>query len=234
MVKELHDSFVRQRRSLILISIVLTILVWFGINGTEVRVGPGGGAGLTLDLLDTRLIYLGLYLMWGWFVYRYWQYVVPARVDSKIDLDNVQLARIEKYFQPLMVRKAKETYHQYAMRQHPEADEVKVSGIGLSNYAYERWIRVSCTAKSVLIKMIDGKDVSLGEIDVIPEITGWRLYCPLLKAITPVNIKHPYFTEYLSPFVFAVGPLIAFVLRWESVIGSPVRALGGMWRLWLP
>ena len=121
MANEFHGGFVRQRRSLNLISLVLTILVFFGIDGTEMRLGPAGGAGLTIDLLDTRFIYLGLYLMWGWFLIRYWQYFSPARADSKLDLDRLQLPRIKEYFRPLLKLKGKENYSKEAMEKFPDA-----------------------------------------------------------------------------------------------------------------
>ncbi len=80
---DVKAGFIRQRRSLFLISLVFSVTLYFGVDGSAVRLGPGQGTGLSVDLESVENVYRLLGAIWLWFMYRYWVYVRELIVAEK-------------------------------------------------------------------------------------------------------------------------------------------------------
>lgn len=220
MDSQIQDAFVRQRRSLFLTTIILTIVFAFGINGTEVRVGPGGGTGLTIDLLDTRIVYLGLVVIWGWFLYRYWQYWLAVRPSARKRLDEMQEQPVFWAFARILNTLGEQKVSEVAREGEQDVASVEIPTMKISEEGIRQgWKSVSAWIDATAqIVRTSGAKTDPWPIRVKVSVTGFTFYRLLLKTIIPFNIRQPYFTEYPPPVVFVVPPLITAIIRWESLI----------------
>ena len=196
------------------------IVFAFGINGTEVRVGPGGGTGLTIDLLDTRIVYLGLVVIWGWFLYRYWQYWLAVRPPARKRLIEAQEQHILQNFAPVLTALATQKVSEVALEGEQDVESVQIPKMRISEDDIRKgWKSVTVWVDADAQIVRDGSgEASTMPIRVKVSATGFTFYWLLLKTIMPFNIRHPYFTEYPPPVVFVIPPLITAIIRWESLI----------------
>ncbi len=216
-MSEYEAGFVRQRRGLITISVVLTIVVWFGLEGCKLRVGPGGGTGLTVDFGDARYVYWGLYAAYLWLLIRYSQYFVQLRESVLEQLDKEQYSRINSAFARRLHDLAVNEIIEVVRPKYPENTKIVIGGLRTdAPVERKRWKAVQKTFTANLRVRGHGADT----VKYTASISGLSLYWPLLKAITPVNIRQPYFTEYILPLVFALPPLLLLPVRWREVFLS--------------
>lgn len=225
MAGEYQDGFVRQRRSLILVSLVLSVLLWFGIDGTTVRMGPGGGTGVSVNLLDTRFIYWGLFVVWLWFVVRYLQYHGAVHEEAVKSLHTAHAPRISKLFRKELEALGKEEALRTVEPKRSGWQAEVADTLHEGPIVREGWCSVSRKYRFT-VTFKDHSGAQRGEnqgVKPTASITGLRLYWPLLRAVTPVNIKHPYFTEHWLPLFIAAWPLVLLLMRWHCVFGGAAQ-----------
>lgn len=222
MNSEITNAFVRQRRSLIITSIVLAVVLWFGIDGSKLRLGPGAGTGLSVDFEDARVVIAGLVIVWLWFLVRYWQYFSLVRPKAREALHAAQLPQLRDSFTPIMRELGAAKALTEIGNENPSLPgtlEVRSSAVSRE---FER-AKLKYAAANVLVSPTldkhDGRTQGLSNRSVRVQVEGFAALWRILRAILPVNIKHPYFTEHWLPFGIALITFVLLIVRW---------------RIWLP
>ena len=207
-MSNIHSAFVRQRRSLILISFILSAVLVFGITGTEIRAAPGGGS-VSLNVGKTQYIVYALWVAWGWFLYRYWQLFLVARLDDLESLRNDQRPKIERAFLKPLLGLGEGALKRQLENEYQKAEDFRIVGVVLSTAARrERWKRVHGVAQAESVAVVkNGRATGIGRQRAPVELRRPWIWPRLCAPVFLVNLKHRYFTEYWSAFVVALLPI---------------------------
>lgn len=202
-------------------TIVLLVVVWFGIDGAAVRLGPGSGSGMIVDLQKSGYVYIVLYLLWFWFLFRYWQHRSLVSRDALNQLLDAQLPAITKAFGSQLSEKFNEEMTGDLSKREEPDKTIKLKNVSPQGGVQRAgWKSVAAEYRCTPVVVHNNTQRDMMEHNRVVHIRGRDLYWPLLKAITPVNIRHPYFTEYPKPIVFVLPVLAVTLVRLGDLIWS--------------
>lgn len=218
MATDYDSAFVRQRRSLLIISIVLAALLYFGLQGSEVRVGPGGGSGLMVDVLDHRNVYAGLGVLWAWWLVRYLQFFWKIRKDKLRELREDQLPYIKKLVAPLFEERAVlQLQAEAARRFKPEAKIVVTAIQPEGDFRRDEWHRLRWRYTGLASASVGTHSSGAVPVRAQLEIVGFELKWLLSRATFWPTLRHVYFSEYVVPLLIAMVPVVVAVSRWSDL-----------------
>lgn len=214
MSNDVRGAFVRQRRSLILVSLVLTVVLVFGIAGSQVRLAPGAGS-LTVDFGEATIIVRALWAVWGWFLYRYWQHFLLVRADDLAELLDRQKLPVRSGFSKRMLEMGAKSLEQTLRREHTDFVGIELREPTFSTLPErDGWNHVSASyIARVIITAPGGQPRDLGQKRCELKLAGLRMYPRLIRTILPVNVRHTYFSEYWTAFLFALAPPVAWTYQ---------------------
>ena len=212
---EIQAGFIRQRRGLFLISLVFTVALVFGINGTAVRLGPASGTGISVDLQNVKIIYGGLCAIWLWFSYRYWVYFSKVRGPAKTEMTAVIEGLARTRFKSAWEKLADIEVREKIIENYPNMKSFKFDKFRYHDPVLSRehrYMKWSLEWKATIAKT-DAPSVSTGdaaEEDI--KVEGWRYDLKLWGILLTTYWRNPYFSEYYAAwFVAAVPALIALL-----------------------
>lgn len=230
--KEISAGLLRQRRNLLLISLIMPLFFLSGASINQINM-----FGTVINIQNQSGIYIVLFVIYFYFLWRYLQYYLEEnRAKEFSSLRKDKIAKIEfDYLKGLMFKKTDcfEIEHYYPSYK-PEALDKKM-GIfrksramqiyGLPNKYYHHYSRDSKSPKKLPadeIQLIekewkyvekqqgDSRSDPIFETDVA---FNW-LYLKWLKFKGNLifYIVHPYFSDYKLPFIIAAVSLIVSVV----------------------
>lgn len=220
VMSDVHSGFVRQRRGLMLISFILSTVLLFGISGTEIRVAPGGGS-VSLDVGETKYIVYALWAAWVWFLYRYWQHFLVARIADLESLQNDQRPKVKRAFLKPMLERGERALRRHLEGEYSKAEEFRIVGVALnSGPQRDGWKRVYGVVKAEAVALVkDGRAKNLGTQTALLELKRPWIWPRLCVAIFLVNFKHRYFSEFWIAYIIALVPVVvAFAKHWNAIL----------------
>ncbi len=190
-----------------LVSFILSVVIIFGITGTDVRLAPGAGS-VTVDIRNPDYIVWALWVVWGWFLYRYWQHFLVARITDLESLQENQRPKVKRAFLKPMLRLSEQALRGRLEGEYPKAEEFRIVGVDMGK-GPERdgWKRVYGVARAEAVAAVKkGGSTNLGTQTAPLELKWPWIWPRLCVAILMVNFRHRYFSEYWTAFIVALIP----------------------------
>lgn len=194
---DLPAGLLRQRRGLMVVSLVLVFFHW-----GQVQIKQVSALGASVEIGRPEAVEHGLWLVWGYFLLRYYQYFRreprSARLRDWFDYRNKSVTRYAlRYCQPELDALDQKKYE----RSRTEATLLKESAL--------RWQ----VAAKVPLSIPTGASKPIWEKRVGPLTVSWIR----LQAAVAFAARATHFTDYWLPFVLAA---VAFVIA----VGAHLRA----------
>jgi hypothetical protein len=199
---DLSKSFIRQRRNLIGISIILLFF-----QSSKIVISTINILGNTFNINDpTRVSYV-LWFAWIYLLVRYYQFYRYASSDGTFN--SAIESRISVYVPAIALAKYKKTYEPDKVAPNiPLPHKIFMHEPEIITKQWNEWrIQAHVYISDSDEKQHVGSD-SAGEVIVILERND--LLKMRLKAYIHVAIHTPFSTEYHLPFVIAVVPVVYF------------------------
>jgi len=201
-LREERAGFIRQRRNLILISVITTIYLLGDVQvGKEAQI-----FGALVTIHDPSVLSYGLAAAWVWLVIRYWQYlmVIPSTYQSYLESATNQLVK----WTALKLCKNNEGLIERGKRLH----RCTASAVDISSRNPLVW---EVTMKlDVSYKASDGKISNKSFPEFYQAVREDKLRFAQNMAVLHVLVNTPFATEYVLPPVIAFIPAIIFVTTW--------------------
>jgi hypothetical protein len=177
----MNSDLLRQRRNLIAISTVLLIFDFAHVEVAKVSV-----LGTELLVGNTRMLMVCAWVLWGYFLLRYYQY---WRIENQ--------RRIRKAFKERLDWHAREYTKARPVQDAAGQlfDDYRITRAGLMQWSHT--LRGYDPSRG----MVGGKPLHLP----VPRLVVWSL-----KSAAHVTIQTPYATDHILPFALAIAaPLVA-------------------------
>lgn len=198
---EMSPDLIRQRRNLMIVSVTIIFLRFGGVTVEKV-----GAMGLELNIANRAALYVGLWMLFLYFLIRYYQYFMQEsnhgiRTEFLSKMDALCLTELRKI----------------AQRQHPiPLEELsgtfqfsKLSGSGLQRKG----------------EMVIGRDSVGGFLNGPYYVNVLKLLVQAARAGIHVVFNRPAVTDYLLPFaVAAVALLYGGSGAWPGALCSVLSA----------
>ncbi len=201
-LREERAGFIRQRRNLILISVIATIYLLGDVQiGQEAQI-----FGALVTIHDPAVLRYGLAAAWVWLVIRYWQYlmVIPATYQSLLATATDQLVKRTA----LKLCKNDDRLIERGKRLH--RCRARTAEISSRNpLVWEVTLQLD-----VSYKASDGKISNKFIPEFYQPVTADKLRFAQNMAVLHVLVNTPFATEYVLPPVIAFIPAIIFVTTW--------------------
>ena len=195
----LRDGFVRQRRSLIAVSLVLLLYTTSGIVVKELSI-----LGNNFDVARPKILPLALWVTWAYFLIRFYQYFRDLQ-------DPASAAALHSKLRPRVERAAAEQFKRtFELPEHWDRNKAE--------YQFDTiMLRAPQKDRSWLVH------VKGAVVHVTPEQSEARvletdLVVPFdanleRRATLDVMLHTRFGTEYLLPFLVAVAPVVAWLIK---------------------
>ena len=196
MAKELQinpmsDDLRRQRRSLITIGLVLTIMKYSGIKITKFSL-----FGAELSISNTNAVYILLWMMWFYFLIRFYEYY---RQEGLASLRSGWLLSNDTCFSSKIKDYVKEQYSEL----ESSSFDIKYSDLTSKNWFQKRYSARGHAA-------MKGKDIEV----VIPI---WKFSTERTKSFIHFVRNRSQFSDYVLPMMMAIWTFIyCGLLDWQG------------------
>ena len=190
---DIRSSFIRQRRSLIIISLLLLFAEISGITIRKINV-----LGNEVQIDNPSLVYVALWIAWIYWFIRYYQYFR--------DLDDKGFkTAFSKKMNAVAIKKAIKRLlnNPQFNEQYPEKDGSRI-------YIDPERIVVDDTISyyKVYIEIVYGKPIGSGTlINKDIELSSYDLIIPKIRAGINLPLNTILFSEYILPFIIFLLPL---------------------------
>ena len=195
-------GFLRQRRMLIIVSVLLSIYITAGI---EIKDTAQVWGGVTVEMESPWVLQIWLIIAWIWALWRYWVYfaVTPTRFASDCDEDETRL--IQRRAERICLKQFMESRGRSKHGHHYEARAFNVRERMPSECQVTLKGRIHYTKA-------DGNR-AVAEIDNDEHIVPLRWLGT--QASIRVSLRTPYLTEYILPFIIWLLPAGCWL--WGSI-----------------
>ena len=184
----MNADLLRQRRNLIAISAVLLIFDFAKVTITKVSV-----LGTELLVGNAQVLIISAWILWAYFLLRYYQY---WRVEPDQHIRDTFKQQLDKY-----------------ARSYSRATPIQDTyGQAYDNY------KISRTAFARWTYTLQGYDPAEGGIKDGPtkSLPAWRLAVWSVKSAAFVYVQTPHATDHVLPFALAIAVLItALCTKWQ-------------------
>ena len=182
-----EGDILRQRRNLVAMSCLLIIF-----DLAKVEVAKVGVLGTDLIVGDVRVLAISMWVVWGYFLLRYYQYWLT----DKPHLSRAVFDRVELYAR------------RHASKLAMGHDELSGSVSLVRKGWFRRWRLEETTYARTTPVVIDSND--------IPShlVLAWRV-----RSWWDIAIHTPHFTEHALPLVLAAATPVVAVLT--KILGEP-------------
>jgi hypothetical protein len=204
---DLRDGLFRQRRALLAASSVLLLYVAAGIRVEELSV-----LGTKIHIERPSLVPLALWILWAYFLIRYFQYFHDLKDRGFREAYN---DRLEQLVQVNAVRKLRRGFRppgiepgEYLPPYHFELEAVEL----LSRGPGEWRLRAAGGVNWRTPRGFGRQDFHNYQMD----IGWWELLLPRMRSGFYVATSTRLVTEYLLPFVVAIAPPSYAMYDWIS------------------
>ena len=200
MASDLRDGFVRQRRNLIISSLVLTFAQASGLTITKLNI-----FGNEFDLAHPYSVITALWIATWYWAIRYYQYFTELK---PLGIKSTYLEKFQSYIPSIALNKLKEK-HPHLLSPPADAPNASVR-IELMDYVcYERRENYERATLATIVT-VQAKDFeSVQEIGPIEIITMTKhLYKQKALSIFHVFFNTTKFTEYILPFLIFLLALL--------------------------
>lgn len=185
----MNPDLLRQRRNLIAISVVLLIFDFAKVTITKVSV-----LGTELLVGNAQVLMVCAWILWGYFLLRYYQY---WRAERDQHIRDTFKQRLDKYARSYTGAKAiQDTVGQVY-------DNYKISRTAFASWTY------------TLPGIYDPQD---GRVKVGPakSLPAWRLAVWSVKSAAFVCVQTPHATDHVLPFALAIAaPIATLCTKWQ-------------------
>ena len=186
----MNEPLLRQRRNLFTTSALLFVLRGAGITVTKFTL-----AGFEVSVANPGFIYGCLWAVFGYFLYRYYQYFTAEG-----------LTKLRETFAGVLDEKSSAAIYARVKASVPEVEP------GL-NYTYRILKNSNWSYRAQRPERnTDGAIVQLHTVEV--PISRWDLRFPIARALAEINLRNSVVTDYLLPF-FVAGFVIWYCGRGE-------------------
>jgi hypothetical protein len=187
-------GFIRQKRSLIIISLILLFYYTAGVEFEKITV-----SGAQMTIKNHNSIPHFLWTFWGYFFWRYYQYF-NITTEEKRRLSQSFINKLALYAQKMSKKEILKRYDE------SDFDVIDPINISLSKKGiWHRNIRIAGWLKGEENLCAANKHNRIMDILVI------KLIPSMLLAAVHVTFRTPYFTEFLMPFVIGASPLLYLI-----------------------
>jgi len=173
----MNQDLLRQRRNLIAISTVLVIFDFARVEITKVSV-----LGTELLVGNAQVLMICAWVLWGYFLLRYYQY---WRAERDQHIRGSFRERLDAYARAYLKAKPIQDIHGQVF------DKYKITRTGFASWSYtlQRF------------EPAEGK-IKDGPTSPLPV---WRLLVWSLKSAAYVGVQTPHVTDHILPFALAVA-----------------------------
>lgn len=198
---DVRESFVRQRRALIATGIVLTVYLAAGLKLDDVNV-----LGTTVKVTRPEWIQVGLWILWSYFLLRYYQLMRDLadpgpKAARAVRLDHYQLRRARAAAEEAIIAQQIADKNAAILSCQFDAESV-------IEKAPNRWV---VSQRVVVSERDTGKTwVMMGRPQAIEVPSRWQHF----KSAAYVSLHTRYFTEYQLPLVIASFPPVMAIAQW--------------------
>ena len=205
MKEEIKQGFIRQRRNLILVCLILVFIEGANVSLTSLNI-----FGNTLNISDPSMVNLSFWLAFIYFLLRYYQYFndiedkgIKTSYFNKME-KLVSLVAVKNYiknedlskFFPDIESKPKITLHESNITiNNPKQWQM---GISVNAYAKDAKHQHGHTRTGIGTQTVEGKDL------IFPKISTWF----------HIIFNTRYFTEYFFPFLLAIFVITGKIILW--------------------
>lgn len=199
MTNEIHDGFIRQRKNLIAVSLLLIFAETSGIEINKINL-----LGNEVSLKNPNIVYIILWMaLFYWFA-RYYQYFRNLKDKGfKTTFFESMDALVSKIA-------FKNLFNDPNFIKTIEQEGKKHRAFSRKYHIYKRSLKHYEGAAEFLIGHVPDSGISKRE-KVIVEFP--QLIIPLIRSFSHVLIHTRLFTEYISPFLFFLTPIIYKVCK---------------------
>ena len=195
-----REDFVRQRRNVIAISVVLMIAELVGIRFERISL-----LGNSFELVNPNGAMIALWVIYFYFLVRYYQYF---RMDQNGQLRASYLGYLTPSLDAYVRHRIKNDAGGFAEVDDWEIASVKASTIRVGNW--QRSLR-GATARVDYFYLDSADAKQRRKFDI--SVSWWCTTRIRAASIARMTINTPLVTEYILPFVLAAGPVIIAVVR---------------------
>jgi len=179
----MQEGLLRQRRNLFVTSCILWLL-----KAAEVQVKKYSLAGFDIDVQNPRVLYVALWIAFGYFFYRYYQYFVAEG-----------LPKLTEAFHAALEAKTSRFIRSQVRRVRPDVDPSLKFSFKLVKE--RKWTY----AARMPNKDPTGVTLSMDAVEV--PVRPWSLWPGVLLALAELTFRSSVVTDYLLPFLVGVGVL---------------------------
>lgn len=187
-IAPMSEGLRRQRRNLILISCVLCFMKYGGINITKTTV-----LGTEIQFSNSLAIFLGLWVIWIYFLVRYYQYFMQEAVRKIIDS-----------FKKTLEIKCGPIIKKIVTSQHPVL-EGSSDPFDYNSIPRKTW-KVLTFSGTEIVKVKD-KDYYHRPVFQM-DISLWKLRRGILNSYLSLIFNKSLITDYVFPILFAIFTFI--------------------------
>lgn len=183
-IKEMLQGTLRQRRNLIVMSMIIAFVLYSHVTIKSVNL-----FGISLDVPNSKAVFVVMWLIWANFLMRFIQYALN---DTAFQLTYYYKFAILDVGQPMLKRYVLNNVENVKSVGHIHPDEITENSNG-------EW------TLRPLVDLNDDKETSKGiELILPPKFIYWMRTQALLKTI----FLTPVVTDFILPFIIALATLI--------------------------
>jgi len=196
--------FERQRKNLMITSLLMMIYVWIGFELNKLNV-----LGNEITINNSGSVEIILWIVFAYFLIRYLQYFL---VIEKTELSSMYHVLMDKHIKIRAINAQKKKAISDILKDDPTAKNFlhTVRECSIMERSHHKWlIKVQ---GSIAYEYASGAARSRGIGSLEWAVLGLHLYYPKLKSLCKVIFFTPYFTEYFLPFLFSAGAIISKII----------------------
>lgn len=188
-IDPMSEDLRRQRRNIILISFILCFMKYGGIQITKTSV-----LGAEVQFNNASAIFFGIWLIWIYFLIRYYQYFMQE------GLRNIMISLTDN-----LTDKCRPVLKSVVKSEHPEVQ------IGSQTFDYnvhkkKNWYTIEFIATEP--KHTKGHINGFDPIQFNMLISFWKLRTGIIKSWIKLIFNQSVMTDYLFPILFALFTVI--------------------------
>jgi len=210
------DTFRRQRRNVMLVSLILVFYQTSGVVFKEINI-----FGNKLELTDPSQISIVLWIVWAYFFWEYFIYYRTVRerftnffhdkMDSLIKKKGIELFKKEVI-----------ANDKFPVKPPYDFDKPALSGISVTA---REWRYYKINIPDITVKNEESGDehrIRNHSVDIkVP-----RLFWPAIISFVSVVLTTRWFTEYYLPFFLAVLPILYLII--QATFNVQMKTVGGL------
>lgn len=204
---DLREGFVRQRRSLVAVS-----LAWLLYQTSGVVIDHLNVFGNKLDLKTPELAGTVLWVAWLYFLLRYYQYFRDLPDKGVSTAFGARLITLMRKVARNEIKRQCKLKGPWQPVDEIELEKARIDTIG----SYKRFWEFRVTE---LVAIISPNNRPLHQFSgKTIKVEGSRLIAAKLRSAAHVSLNTRFLTEYYLPFVLAAAPLSLFI--WRLYLGA--------------